>query len=62
MTAVEVITAIQFAKTLENLIEKEIEVLRRSGEMTPEAEAAYQARQKEIYSRPEAQPEVLPPA
>lgn len=60
MTGVEVITAIQFAQTLERLIEQEIASLRQRGENTPEVEAAYQARQAKTYAQPYAQPEPPP--
>lgn len=61
MTSLELIALIQGVRVLGQLIESESDILRRKGEMTPEAEAAYQAHQKDVYSRPEAQPEPLPP-
>lgn len=58
MTPAEVITAIQFARTLEQLIVKEVELLRAKGENTPEVEAAYTDHQKRVYQQPYAQPEL----
>lgn len=60
MTPDQIILLLNSITVLGNLIDREVEMLRARGEMTPEAEAAYQERQKTIYSRPEAQPELQP--
>jgi hypothetical protein len=49
--------AIQFAKTLEELIVQGFEQARKKGELTPELEAAYREHQAWVYRQPYAQPE-----
>lgn len=60
MTSLELIALIQGVRTLSQLIQSEADILRKKGELTPEAEAEYQAHQKDVYARPEAQPEAPP--
>jgi hypothetical protein len=62
MTALEIISAIQFAKLLEGWIVQGFEQARQKGELTPELEAAYQEHQAWVYRQPSAQPEPQPPA
>lgn len=63
MTPSEIITAIQFARTLEQLIAKEVELLRAKGENNPEVESAYAEHQKRVYAQPYSQPDgTVPPS
>jgi hypothetical protein len=59
MTPAQIIMAIQFAKTLEELIVQGFEQARQRGELTPELEAAYQEHQAWVYKQPYTQPEAV---
>ncbi len=57
MTPAQWLIAVDFAVTLEGLIQSQFEQFRKKGELTPELEAKYQEHQAQVYARPSAQPE-----
>ena len=57
MTPAEILALINGIRLLSDLIAREVALLRKKGELTPELEAAYQEHQRLVYESPDAQPE-----
>lgn len=62
MTAAQFIALLETARWIGSQVEGWAENLRAKGELTPEADAAYQAHQKAVYDKPEAQPRDAQPS
>jgi len=56
MKEAELLAALETARWILRNAPSWVDTLRKNGELTPEGEAAYQAHQKEVFEKPEAQP------
>lgn len=55
-----ILASIALARSLNEMIPQWVEAARGKGELSPDAEAAFQAHKREVYSAPYAQPSSEP--
>lgn len=61
MNATAIAAALSLVENLLNLIPQWIALAKAKGELTPEQELEFQARQAKVFSQPYAQPETPTP-